>query len=81
MKEPALTETMQIGIVVRDLDATIRRYEDHFGIGPWQVHQFKPGDIKEWREHGQPAKPSTASWAASSRASRSRTSAPSVILE
>jgi methylmalonyl-CoA/ethylmalonyl-CoA epimerase len=59
MKKPALTDTMQIGIVVRDLDAAIRRYEDHFGIGPWQVHQFKRGDIKEWREHGQPAEPST----------------------
>jgi methylmalonyl-CoA/ethylmalonyl-CoA epimerase len=50
---------MQIGIVVRDLDAAIRRYEDHFGIGPWQTHQFKPGEVKDWLEHGQPAEPST----------------------
>jgi methylmalonyl-CoA/ethylmalonyl-CoA epimerase len=50
---------MQIGIVVRDLDATMRRYVDSYGIGPWQVHQFKPGDVKDWREHGLPAEPST----------------------
>ncbi len=50
---------MQIGIVVRDIDAAIRRYEDDYGIGPWGVHQFKPGDVKERREHGQPAEPST----------------------
>ena len=49
---------MQIGIVVRDLDAAVRRYVD-YGIGPWQVFQLKPDDVKEWREHGQPAEPST----------------------
>lgn len=50
---------MHIGIVVRDLDATIRRHEDDYGIGPWQIHQFKPGEVKAWREHGQLAEPST----------------------
>src|SRR4051812_15179534 len=59
MKTPALTETIQNGIVVRDLDATIRGYEENFGIGPWHDHQFKPGEVKEWRELGQPAEPST----------------------
>jgi hypothetical protein len=58
-REPVFTETMQLGIVVRDLDATIRRYVDDFGIGPWQIHQFKPGDVKEWRERGRLAEPST----------------------
>ncbi len=50
---------MQIGIVVRDLDAAVRRYVDDYGIGPWGVHLFKPGDVKAWREHGQPIEPST----------------------
>lgn len=59
MHKPVFTETMQIGIVVRDLDATMRRYVDDYGIGPWQVFQFKSGDVKDWREHGQPAEPST----------------------
>src|SRR4051812_5589452 len=59
MRKPAFTETMQIGIVVRDLDAAVRRYVDDYGIGPWQFHQFKPDDVKEWRELGKPAKPST----------------------
>src|SRR4051794_38735650 len=59
MQKPVFTETKQIGIVVRDLDAAIRRYGDDYGIGPRGVHQFKPGDVKEWREHGQPAEPST----------------------
>jgi methylmalonyl-CoA/ethylmalonyl-CoA epimerase len=56
---PAFTETMQIGIVVRDLDAAMRRYEDDYGIGPWGVFQIKPGDVKDWRENGRPAQPCT----------------------
>lgn len=54
MDKPVFTKTMQIGIVVRDLDATVRRYAEDYGIGPWQFHEFKPGDVKYWHEHGQP---------------------------
>ena len=54
MREPVFTETMQIGIVVRDLDATLRRYVDDYGIGPWQVYEFNPGNAKDLREDGQP---------------------------
>ena len=53
MPKPAFTETMQIGIVVRDLDAAMRRYEGDYGIGPWQIHQFRPGEVKVWREEGR----------------------------
>ena len=34
MREPVFNKTMQLGIVVRDLEATVRRYEDDYGIGP-----------------------------------------------
>jgi hypothetical protein len=34
MREPVFTETMQIGIVVRALDAAMRRHVDDCGIGP-----------------------------------------------
>jgi hypothetical protein len=49
MREPRFTETKQLGIVVRDLDATIRTYVDDYGIGlrgksePEQ-HETIPGD-------------------------------------
>ena len=52
-REAVFTETMQIGIVVRDLDATLRRYVDDFGIGPWQVPTFDPESAKDMREYGQ----------------------------
>jgi methylmalonyl-CoA/ethylmalonyl-CoA epimerase len=54
MREPAFTEVMQIGIVVRDLEATVRRYEDDYGIGPWEVAQIDLGDANDYREYGQP---------------------------
>jgi hypothetical protein len=47
MQKPVFTETMQIGIVVRDLDAAIRRYVDDYAIGPWEVHKFNPGDLND----------------------------------
>lgn len=54
MPEPAFTKTVQIGIVVRDLDATMRRYLDDYGIGPWEIHEFAAGAAEDFCEHGQP---------------------------
>ena len=53
MREPVFTETMQIGIVVRDLEATMRRYVDDFGIGPWDIVEFHPEDAPDLHEHGK----------------------------
>lgn len=53
-RETVFTETMQIAIVVRDLDATLRRYVDDFGIGPWQIHEFNAGDTEDLHEYGRP---------------------------
>ena len=53
-REPVFTETMQIGIVVRDLDAALRAYVDDYGIGPWEIYEFNPANAKDLREYGQP---------------------------
>ena len=55
MFDPAFTKAVQIGIVVRDLDATMRKYVDDYGIGPWQIFEFNPGNAQDLREHGRPA--------------------------
>jgi len=39
---------------VRDLEATIRRYVDDYGIGPWEIHEFNAGKNEDLHEHGQP---------------------------
>lgn len=53
MQKPVFTETMQIGIVVRDLDAAVKSYVEDYGIGPWQFHQLNPGDLSDLRENGK----------------------------
>ena len=51
---PSFTETMQIGIVVRDLNATLRRFVDNYGIGPWDIYEFNPSNAKDLCEYGKP---------------------------
>lgn len=53
-RAPALTETGQIGMVVRDLDATIRRYVDDFGIGPWTIFEVGPENAPNLMHDGKP---------------------------
>ena len=55
MREPLFTETLQVALVVRDLDAAMRTYFDEYGIGPWSVYEFDPGNVKDM---GLPAKTS-----------------------
>jgi methylmalonyl-CoA/ethylmalonyl-CoA epimerase len=54
MREPVFNETVQLGIVVRDLEATVLRYEDDYGIGPWQFARIDLGDANDYREYGKP---------------------------
>ena len=36
----------QVAVVVRDLDASMKRYVEEFGIGPWRVYTFSPDWIE-----------------------------------
>lgn len=53
MRDAAFTEVLQIGIVVRDLEATMGKYTDEYGIGPWQVQDVDSGDVQDLREYGE----------------------------
>jgi Glyoxalase/Bleomycin resistance protein/Dioxygenase superfamily len=59
MREPVFNETVQLGIVVRDLEATVRRCVDDYGIGPWQFAQIDAGDANNYREYARPVERST----------------------
>jgi methylmalonyl-CoA/ethylmalonyl-CoA epimerase len=54
MREAAFTETMQIGIVVRDLEGTMQRYVDDYGVGPWEIVEFDAENANDLHEYGQP---------------------------
>jgi methylmalonyl-CoA/ethylmalonyl-CoA epimerase len=58
-RAPAFTRTMQIGIVVRDLDATLRRYVDDYGIGPWDLFDVTPETAPDLLHDGEPIRAST----------------------
>jgi methylmalonyl-CoA/ethylmalonyl-CoA epimerase len=47
MREPVFTETMQISIVVRDLEKTLRTYVEEYGISPWEIYEFNPSTVTE----------------------------------
>jgi len=51
---PVFTETIQIAIVVRDLEAAMRTYVHDYGIGPWEIYGFDPQNVSEMREDGEP---------------------------
>lgn len=50
----AFTETMQIGIVVPDVEAAARKYEDVYGIGGWQIMNIGSENTENVRLHGRP---------------------------
>lgn len=54
MREPVFTGTLQVSVVVPDLDAAMQTYVEHYGIGPWDVYEFNPGNVQGMHEGGQP---------------------------
>jgi catechol 2,3-dioxygenase-like lactoylglutathione lyase family enzyme len=45
----------QIGIIVQDLDSTVRRYHEVFGISPWHFYTYEKPLVKEMTYYGEPA--------------------------
>lgn len=43
----------QIAIVVKDIDKAMENYWKSWQIGPWEVHTFEPGKIKEYTVNGK----------------------------
>ncbi len=60
-RKPVFTDTMQIGMVVRDLDATLERYIDDYGIGPWTIFEVTPEVAPNLRHDGGPVRGSCRS--------------------
>jgi catechol 2,3-dioxygenase-like lactoylglutathione lyase family enzyme len=54
VREPIFTGTLQVSVVVPDLEAAMHTYVDDFGIGPWNVYEFDPDNVQGMHERGQP---------------------------
>ena len=46
-ENPKLNKIFQIGILVKDLDAAKKTYEEVFGIGPWEEPGIMSGKNME----------------------------------
>jgi catechol 2,3-dioxygenase-like lactoylglutathione lyase family enzyme len=54
MRKPLLTETLQVALVVRDLEAAMETYVSDYGIGPWDIYEFNPDTVNGLHEEGEP---------------------------
>lgn len=43
----------QIGIIVDDVNAYVKRYEEDFGIGPWEILDFTPALMEGMTVNGE----------------------------
>lgn len=55
MAEPIFTNVLQVCVVVRDLDASVRRYADEYGFGPWVIYDLNPERLKDMTIGDEPA--------------------------
>ncbi|MGB9887825.1 MAG: VOC family protein [Moorellales bacterium] len=53
MAKPLFTQVLQICVVVDDLDAYVKRYNDEYGIGPWIILNFDRNTVKDMTVRGQ----------------------------
>jgi hypothetical protein len=53
-KADSVTKISQIAIVVRDLDATMKKLHETLGWGPWNVYEHKPPSLHHTHLRGQP---------------------------
>jgi methylmalonyl-CoA/ethylmalonyl-CoA epimerase len=51
---PAFNKTMQIGIVVPDVEAAARTYQERYGISGWQIMEIGSENTENVRLHGRP---------------------------
>jgi catechol 2,3-dioxygenase-like lactoylglutathione lyase family enzyme len=54
--EKAFSGVNHIGIVVGDLDRSVRIWADRYGIGPWQIFKFDRSNLLRTVLNGKPAK-------------------------
>jgi catechol 2,3-dioxygenase-like lactoylglutathione lyase family enzyme len=52
---PLFTDVLHVAVVVADLEAAMRRYNDDYGIGPWSIYEFGPETVENMTRDDQPA--------------------------
>jgi methylmalonyl-CoA/ethylmalonyl-CoA epimerase len=55
MQAPAHYGITQVGMVVEDLESTMRRYHETLGWGPWNIYEYRPPFLTGLTLRGRPA--------------------------
>ncbi len=53
IKKPVFKKLLQVGIVVKDLDASMKKYWEVSGIGPWNVYSYDGSNLMNLKVHGE----------------------------
>jgi methylmalonyl-CoA/ethylmalonyl-CoA epimerase len=54
MKKPVFEKVTQVSIVVDDIYAYIKRFNDDYGIGPWVIMHFNKDNTRNMTIEGKP---------------------------
>jgi methylmalonyl-CoA/ethylmalonyl-CoA epimerase len=46
-KKPVFTGVLQVAVVVKDLEASMKQYWEEYGIGPWAIYTFNPDTVSD----------------------------------
>lgn len=53
-EKPLFTGVLQVAVVVKDCDVSVKKYADVYGIGPWSIYEFNPDTVDDMLLHGKP---------------------------
>ena len=53
LNAPVFKGVEQVGIIVDDLQAVLKKYVEEYGIGPWYIIKFGPENVKDLNIHGR----------------------------
>jgi methylmalonyl-CoA/ethylmalonyl-CoA epimerase len=46
-EKPIFKGVLQVAVVVKDLDESLKKYWEEYGIGPWDIHTFNPSTVSD----------------------------------
>jgi len=52
-RRPLLTRVVQVAMVVNNVEASVRRYWDDLGVGPWKLYTLNPSNTSNTTFHGR----------------------------
>ncbi len=53
-EQKIFTKIVQVAIVVRDIESSVKKFYDTFQIGPWEIHTYTPKNTDDMQIRGKP---------------------------